>query len=133
VRTVLNKHKLKMAEPGSVSFNFDRVGCVTVESDKTEDEMTEAALEAGAEDLEQIDIEGDDEAKPGFYIYTGTKDLMAVADGIKDQGLDVTDARFIWKPKATIECEEADETKNLDAIDMLEELDDVDAVFTNMP
>lgn len=48
------------------------------------------------------------------------------------QGFDVTDARFIWKPKAPMECAEEEEDKNLTAIEMLEELDDVDAVWHNM-
>lgn len=85
VRTVLNRNKLKMAEPGSVSFNFDRLGCVTVATDKHEDTMTEAALNAGAEDLEAIDTETHPDAKSGFNIYTSPTDLMSVSDGIKEQ------------------------------------------------
>uniref|UniRef100_A0A6T8GU84 Uncharacterized protein n=1 Tax=Hemiselmis andersenii TaxID=464988 RepID=A0A6T8GU84_HEMAN len=129
VRTVLNKNKLKMAEPGSVAFNFDHVGCVTVITDKGEDDVTEAALEAGADDLEETDL-GEDGA--GFNVYTEMTSLMAVSDSMKDQGFEVKEARFIWKPKGPIEVSEEDETANLDAIDMLEELDDVDAVWHNM-
>ena len=44
IRTVINKQKLKQAESGSVAFNFDRLGAVTVITDKDEDEMTEAAV-----------------------------------------------------------------------------------------
>jgi hypothetical protein len=40
VRTVVNKNKLKIAEPGSVSFNFDRVGLVSVQTDKDEDAVS---------------------------------------------------------------------------------------------
>lgn len=68
VRTVMNRKSLKLAEPGSVSFNFDRVGCVIVETDKNEDTVTEAALEAGAEDLEKVDTKNDEEAKEGVFV-----------------------------------------------------------------
>lgn len=131
IRTVINRAKtLKTAEPGSVAFNFDRVGCVVVDTDKDEDTVTEAALNAGAEDLEAV--EAGEEQKAGFKIYTATTELMAVADSMKEQGFEVSDARFIWKPKAVIDINEDDENANLDAIEMLEELDDVDAVYHNM-
>ena len=48
----MKKNKLKSAEIGSVSFNFDKLGKITVLSDKDEDAMLEQAMEAGADDLE---------------------------------------------------------------------------------
>eukprot|EP00293_Proteomonas_sulcata_P019010 CAMPEP_0184315328 /NCGR_PEP_ID=MMETSP1049-20130417/81552_1 /TAXON_ID=77928 /ORGANISM="Proteomonas sulcata, Strain CCMP704" /LENGTH=108 /DNA_ID=CAMNT_0026633741 /DNA_START=8 /DNA_END=335 /DNA_ORIENTATION=+ len=94
--------------------------------------MTEVALEAGAQDLEAIEIPEDSDQAPGFQVYTDKPDLMAVADSVKEAGYSVTEARFIWKPKAPMEISEEDETTNLEAMDMFEELDDVDAVWTNM-
>ena len=48
----MKKNKLKSAEIGSVSFNFDKLGKITVLTDKDEDAMLEQAMEAGADDLE---------------------------------------------------------------------------------
>eukprot|EP00287_Rhodomonas_sp_CCMP768_P012672 CAMPEP_0196719562 /NCGR_PEP_ID=MMETSP1091-20130531/2513_1 /TAXON_ID=302021 /ORGANISM="Rhodomonas sp., Strain CCMP768" /LENGTH=325 /DNA_ID=CAMNT_0042060541 /DNA_START=23 /DNA_END=1000 /DNA_ORIENTATION=+ len=131
IRTVVNKKNLKLAEPGSVAFNFDRVGLVQVQTDADEDTMTEAAVDAGADDLEQMPADEDGKSN-GYNVFTEKADLMAVADGLKEAGYTVTEAAFIWKPKAPMEISEADEELNLEALDMLEELDDVDAVFTNM-
>jgi len=130
VRTIVNKKNLKLAEPGSVAFNFDHVGQVTVETDADEDTMLEAILEAGAEDMEALP-EGDDLPK-GFNIFTDKSDLMAVAESLRSSGYNVKDSRFVWKPKAPVEVSEKDEELNLEAMDLIEDLDDVDAVFSNM-
>jgi len=130
IRTVVNKQKLKLAESGSVAFNFDRVGQVTVESDKSEDDMMEAAMEAGADDLEAV--EDEEEGTKGFHIYTDTTDMMQVSAALEAAGVKVTETKFIYKPKAPVECSDEDIDLNLKAIDFLEELDDVDAVHTNM-
>ena len=76
VKTVMNRQKLKPAESGSVLFNFDKLGQITVVSDKDEDGMMEVALEAGAEDLEAFE---NDEEK-GWYVLTQPTDLAAVSD-----------------------------------------------------
>ena len=130
VKTVINRQKLKLAESGSVAFNFDRLGQVTVLTDKDEDTMTEAALTAGAEDLQAI--ETDEEKDKGFLVYTQPGDLMSVADALSEAGYTVKGAEFIYKGQAPIDVNEADEEANFKAIDALEELDDVDAVFHNM-
>lgn len=132
IRTVVNRKQLKIAEPGSVAFNFDRVGLVSIETADGEDAVTEAALDAGADDLAAIDTSIDEGAKPGFNIYTSPASLMACADALREKGYAVKDARFIWRPKADIEVAEDVEVKNLEAMEALEDLDDVDAVFTNM-
>jgi len=132
IRTVVNKKQLKIAEPGSVAFNFDRVGLVTIETPHGEDQVTEAALEAGADDLAAIDTSVAEGLKPGFNVYTDPSALMACADALREKGYAVTEARFIWRPKADVEVAEDVEEKNLEAMEALEALDDVDAVFTNM-
>jgi YebC/PmpR family DNA-binding regulatory protein len=130
VKTVINKQKLKLAESGSVAFNFDRLGQVTVLTDKDEDTMTEAALTAGAEDLQAIETE--EKKDQGFLVYTQPGELMSVADALSEAGYTVKGAEFIYKGQAPIDVNEADEEANFKALDALEELDDVDAVFHNM-
>ena len=128
VKTVMNRQKLKPAESGSVLFNFDKLGQITVVSDKDEDGMMEVALEAGAEDLEAFE---NDEEK-GWYVLTQPTDLAAVSDALRDAGENVKDAMFIFKGKAPVPLSESDEELNLKAMDAFEELDDVDVVFSNM-
>mmetsp|Transcript_29949 Transcript_29949/g.78912 ORF Transcript_29949/g.78912 Transcript_29949/m.78912 type:complete len:172 (+) Transcript_29949:461-976(+) len=131
IRNVASKKQLKLAEPGSVAFNFDRVGQVTVEADKPEDEVMEAALEAGAQDLEAAEAE-EKGSRGGFRVFTAPGDLMACTDALRAAGLDAKDARFVWRPKAPVEVDEAVAEANAEAAEALEALDDVDAVFTNM-
>merc|ERR1719199_963554 len=127
VKTVMNRQKLKPAESGSVLFNFDKLGQITVMTDKDEDGMMEIALEAGADDLAALD--GDEK---GFYVYTDPSEMAAVADAIRESGLEVKDAVFTYKGKAPVPVSEADEELNFKAMDAFEELDDVDVVFSNM-
>mmetsp|Transcript_27320 Transcript_27320/g.22968 ORF Transcript_27320/g.22968 Transcript_27320/m.22968 type:complete len:315 (-) Transcript_27320:107-1051(-) len=131
VKTVMNKQKLKPAESGSVAFNFDKLGMITVLTGLDEDSMTDAALDAGAQDLAAIS-EPETEADAGFYIYTAPTDLMGVADVLREAGMTVKDTEFVYKGKAPIACSEGDEELNFNAMDAFEELDDVDAVFHNM-
>jgi YebC/PmpR family DNA-binding regulatory protein len=129
VRSAVNKNKGKMAEQGSVLFMYDLKGKIEVPSVVDEEELLDAAIEAGVEDMELT--EGDEEGTT--IIFTDPKDISAMFDAVKaigkDEGAKMSLAHV---SKAPVECSEEDFDKNMVIVDALEELDDVDSVEHNM-
>lgn len=121
VRNTLSKNGGRMADPGSVMFQFARKGCIEL-SDKGEEAMMKV-LDAGAEDVE----EGDE----GLEIITAASDLMKVRQALIDAGLTVTNAELRYVPTSTIAVAGDDEAKLEKLLDALDDLDDVTAVHTN--
>lgn len=121
VRNTLQKNGGRMADPGSVMFQFARKGWIEV-SEKGEDAMM-SALDAGAEDVE----EGDD----GLEITTAQSDLMKVRQALLDAGLTVTAAELRYIPTTTVAIADTDVEKFEKLLDALDDLDDVTAVHTN--
>lgn len=121
VRNTLSKNGGRMADPGSVMFQFARKGWIMI-SEKGEDAMM-TALDSGAEDV--------DETEDGLEILTAPSDLMKVRAALIDAGLTVTDAELKYIPTTAIEVAEADEEKVEKLLDALDDLDDVTAVHTN--
>lgn len=121
VRNTLSKNGGRMADPGSVMFQFARKGCIEL-SDKGEEAMM-TVLDAGAEDVE----EGDE----GLEIITAASDLMKVRQALIDAGLTVMNAELRYVPTSTIAVAGDDEAKLEKLLDALDDLDDVTAVHTN--
>lgn len=119
VRHALDKNGGRLADPGSVMFQFKRKGVIVI-SDKGEDALMQA-LEAGAEDAEETD--------DGIEIYTAASDLMKVRQALIDQGLTVTNAELQFIADNLIPVTEPEKLEKL--LDALDELDDVTAVHTN--
>ncbi len=125
VRTIFNKAGGNMGESGSVNFMFDRVGEITYPADAADaDAMFEAALEAGAEE-----VESDED---GHAIYTDGADLHAVVEALTAAlGKEPDNANLIWKPKEPIELDKDGAEKMMRLIDALEDNDDVQTVYGN--
>lgn len=121
VRNTLSKNGGRMADPGSVMFQFARKGWI-VTSEKGEEAMM-AALEAGAEDVE--------EAEDGLEIVTASSDLMKMRQALIDGGLTVTEAELKYIPTNTLELSDEDGEKLGKLLDAIDDLDDVTAVHTN--
>lgn len=121
VRNTLSKNGGRMADPGSVMFQFARKGWIMI-SEKGEDAMM-TALDSGAEDVDETD--------EGLEILTAPSDLMKVRAALIDAGLTVTDAELKYIPTTTIEVAADDEEKVEKLLDALDDLDDVTAVHTN--
>ncbi len=121
VRNTLSKNGGRMADPGSVMFQFSRKGWIEI-SEKGEDAMM-MALDAGAEDV--------DEMEDGFIILTAPSDLMKVRQSLLDNGLTVTTAELRYVPNSHVAIEGADGEKLERLLDALDDLDDVTAVHTN--
>ena len=121
VRNALSKNGGRMADPGSVMFQFARKGWVEV-SDKGEEAMM-VALDAGAEDV--------DEYEDGLIVLTAPSDLMQVRANLIDGGLTVTNAELKYIPTSSVSVTGDDEEKLGRLLDALDDLDDVTAVHTN--
>ena len=112
VRNALSKNGGRMADPGSVMFQFARKGVIFIE-----------ALDAGAEDA--------NETEDGIEIITEPTDLMKVRKNLIDAGLNVDSAELKYLPNNTVEVSEADAEKVDKLLDAVDDLDDVINVFTN--
>jgi len=115
-----------LGAPGCVSYMFEQKGLITIEKtdDIDEDALMEAALEAGADDM----IVYDD----SFEIQTAPDTFNDVNDAIKAAGYEVLEADVEYVPSMESTPTDADVIKNLKKmIDMLEDNDDVQKVYTN--
>ncbi len=122
VRNALQKNGGRIADAGSVAFQFTRKGVITVAA--TGEEALLAVLDAGAEDASE---EGEE-----LVVYTDQKDLAKVRAAIVAAGLAVTGAELQYVPNAMVAIEDAEVAgKVLKVLDALDDLDDVTNVHTN--
>ena len=129
VRTAMSRNGGSLADPGSVSFLFNRKGVVVVPTEQegrsiTEDDLLEAALEAGAEDVED---QGE-----RFVVTSEATDLVAVRTALQAAGVDYDSAEAEFVPDMKVELDAESAGKVLRLIDVLEDLDDVQNIFANM-
>lgn len=124
IRHALTKHGGSMAESGAVTWNFEQKGYIVVPGDAcSEEEIFEKAVEAGAED---VTTEG------GVYeIYTEPQDVHAVADGLEKMGIKPEEVQLYMSPKTTVRVEGSSARAVLKIMEMLEDLDDVQNVYSN--
>ena len=121
VRHTLEKNGGRMADPGSVMFQFTRKGVIFVKAKG--DEVMMAALDAGAEDV------ADEE--DGTTIYTAAGDLAKVRSGLIDAGYEIDSAELQYVPNNTVPVDEEASAKVEKILDAIDDLDDVVAVHTN--
>lgn len=125
VRHAFNKHGGNMAENGSVAWQFKHVGQIVVARDGVdEDELTLAALDAGAED-----VVGDEE---GFTITTAMEDLHKVNDGLVKAGYKTQDPTLTYVATNKADLSPEDQVKLLKLLDALDDLDDVQETYVNV-
>ena len=121
VRHTLEKNGGRMADPGSVMFQFTRKGVIFTKAKG--DEIMMAALDAGAEDI------ADEE--DGTTIYTAAGDLAKVRSGLIDAGYEIDSAELQYVPNNTVPVDEETAPKVEKILDAIDDLDDVVAVHTN--
>ena len=125
VRTALTRNNGTLADPGSVSYLFSRKGQVIVPKEgATEDDLMLAALEAGAEEIE--------DAGEVFEITSEATDVVAVRTALQEAGIDYDSAEAVWMPSMRVELDVEGAKKMLRLIDALEDCDDVQNVYANM-
>lgn len=124
VRAKLSRGGGNLGATNSVSFMFDRKGQVYIPADgRSEDEVMEKALEAGAEDLQLEDGQ--------FVVSTAPADLHAVKQGLEAAGLVATEAELAWIPRSTVKVEGPAAEQLIKLLETLEDLDDVQKVDAN--
>ena len=121
VRNVLSKNGGRMADPGSVMFQFAHKGVIEITEKGEEALMT--ALDCGAEDAN----EGED----GIEIITEATDLMKVRQALIDAGLTVDNAELRYIANTSVPVSEDDAEKVDKLLNAIDDLDDVTNVFTN--
>lgn len=132
VRTALKKGGLTAASPGSVAFNFDRRGRLEVDGTLDEEVVLEVAIEADVDDYE-IESEVNEDGEPLTIVYTAPEGMSALGAALGElDGVDGARPSLVYLPKSTVECSDEDLEHNLNAIDLLEEDDDVDSVVHNI-
>ena len=124
IRAAMKKTGGSISEPGAVAWQFERKGIVVLPSSISEDDIMLAALDAGLEDL--ID-EGDT-----WRLMCAPSDLPAVRQALEDAGLQVDSADTTMVSSTTVVLEDVESAKAvLKVIDLLEEYDDVQDVYSN--
>jgi YebC/PmpR family DNA-binding regulatory protein len=124
VRHLFAKHDGNLGESGSVSWLFERRGIVLVEGSADEDELTLAAAEGGADDVNR---DGS-----SWQVISPPESLGSVREAVEAAGYTVESAELTMVPKTTVDVEEESQAKKiLRLIDALEENDDVQEVYAN--
>lgn len=124
VRHLFSKYGGSIGESGSVAWMFERKGVITLPSQgKTEDDIFEIILEAGADDL----ITEED-----FFEVTTSMELFeSVRKSLVDTGLEIENASLQWIAKNTTSVSGEVSEKIIKLIDMMEDSDDIQNVYTN--
>lgn len=126
VRTAMSRNGGAMADPGSVSYNFERKGVITVPAEgTTEDDVLLAVLEAGAE---EVILTPNGEA---YEVFTDASDLGSARTALVDSGIDYESAESEFVPNVKIEIDAATARKVFQLIDALEDSDDVQNIYSN--
>jgi YebC/PmpR family DNA-binding regulatory protein len=129
VRTAMNRNGGSLADPGSVSYLFNRKGVLIVPQSQeakqvTEDDVLEATLDAGAEEVNDLG--------ESFEVVSEATDLVAVRTALQSAGLDYDSAEAAFVPSMNVELEDGKAAGAvLRLVDALEDLDDVQNVFAN--
>jgi YebC/PmpR family DNA-binding regulatory protein len=124
IKNIFSRNGGSFAEPGAVSWQFERQGVVLVDKAADEDELTLAAADAGAEDVQDL---GD-----SWQVTTPPTELHAVRTAIEEAGFKVTSSDLTMIPTTSVALEQEDKAKSvLRLMDALEDHDDVEAVYAN--
>ena len=124
VRTALTRNGGQLADPGSVAYIFNRKGVVIVpKGDKTEDDILEVVLDAGAEEVNDL---GD-----SFEVISEASDFVAVRKAVQEAGIDYDSAEASWVPNLQVPLDAEGARKMIRVVEALEDSDDVQDVFAN--
>jgi len=128
VRTAMTRNGGSLADPNSVAYLFNRKGVIVLAKEQdgrklTEDDVMEAVLEAGADDVNDL---GD-----SFEVVSEAGDLVKVRTALQDAGIDYESADASFVPSMTVELDADGASKIFRLIDALEDSDDVQNVYAN--
>jgi YebC/PmpR family DNA-binding regulatory protein len=125
VRVAVTRNHGNMADPGSVSYLFNRKGVIIVskQSCSDEDKLLEIVLEAGAEEVNDLG--------ESWEIISDASDLVQIRTGLQNAQLDYESADASFVPSMTVELDEQGAKKMFELIEAIEDLDDVQNVYAN--
>ncbi len=125
VRHLITKYGGNLGEPGCVAWMFDKKGVIVFERQGVnEDDLLEAALECGAEDLQSDETQ--------FEVLTDPANFLEVKEALEAKGFQPDLAEVQMRPKTTVKIEEEKSAQQvLKLVELLEEHDDVSDVFAN--
>ncbi len=123
VRHAFTRHGGSLGEPGSVAWIFEKRGAVVVDGTRYGEDDLIAAIDAGAEDVQE---DGD-----LLRVLSEPGDLTAVREALEAAGVEIQSAELAMEPKSTVEGGESDAGKLLSLLDDLSEHDDVSEVHAN--
>lgn len=124
VRSAFSKNGGNMGESGSVSFMFEHIGLIKLpKTAGSFDDLFEKVVDAGADNLEEME--------DSFEITTSLDAFGSVRDAIMAEYPDVLESKIIWRPSNLVACDEDAASKLLKLIDVLEDNDDVQNVYSN--
>lgn len=125
VRTIMSRNGGALADPGSVAYNFERKGVISITKIEgvTEDDILLAVLDAGAEEVK--------DHGEGFEVIADTAHLVQSRDALHAAGIEYDSAEAEFVPNLTIEVDADTARKVLRLIEALEESDDVQNIYSN--
>jgi YebC/PmpR family DNA-binding regulatory protein len=124
VRGTFARHNGNLGEAGCVAWLFESRGVITVQANGSQaDDLALLAIDAGADDFK---IEDDT-----MEVYTKPQELESVRRTLEEAGVDISSSEVSMVPKNTVALEEKDAVSALRLLDKLEELDDVQRVYSN--
>lgn len=126
VRHILSKHGGNLGETGCVGWMFNEKGVILLDRSEvtfSEDDLMLAVIEAGAEDVK---VEED-----SFEITTAPEEFEDVKSALTEQGIPIDHAEIAMVPQTTVKLQGEEAEKMIKMIDLLEDNDDVQAVYTN--
>lgn len=125
VRRAFTRHGGNLGETGCVGWMFERKGSMTIDATGQDGEaIALAAIDAGAEDVK---VDGDT-----VEVYATVEDFQRVREALAAQNYVVEDAELSWVPKTLFQPDQKTTVQNMRLIESLEELDDVQAVHSNL-
>ena len=124
VRSIFSKFGGNLGETGAVSFMFDKLGAIEFDAAKaTPEAMLEAAIDAGAEDCQS--------SAEGHVVTCHPDELHQVARALEARFGEPRAVRILWQPKSAVPVDEEAGQRLLRMLDGLEDLDDVQNVYSN--
>ena len=124
VRSTFTKIGGSMAEAGAVAWQFEQKGVVVVNANEDQaDELTLVAIDAGADDIETVNTT--------LHAYSAPSDMEEIRRTLAESGADIESSELAMVPKNTIALDEKTAMQALRLLDQLEELDDIQKVFSN--
>ncbi len=124
IRHILNKNNGNLAEPGSVSWMFERKGEIVISAfNGDEGKLFDDILETGASDFEM--------SENNVFVTTSQSDLMDVKDRLEEKGYNLKSTDIIMVPKSTQTVKEDDQDKIINLMELIDNHDDVNQVYSN--